>query len=246
MTQAATLYRMHTADHICPYGLRSKDLLERQGFKVDDHLLKTPEEADAFKTRHDVETTPQTWIEGERIGGFDALQRHFGVDTGGKQETTYLPVIAIFVTTALMALAASWATTGGLFTVRAAEWFIAFSMCVLGIQKLRDLEGFLNSFITYDLLAMRHVRYAYVYPFVETGAGILMIAGALSWLSGPAALFIAGINGVSVFKAVYIDRRDLKCACVGGDSNVPLGIVSLTENIMMVLMAIWMMIKHLG
>jgi hypothetical protein len=45
---------------------------------------------------------------------------------------------------------------------------------------------------------------------------------------------------VSVFKAVYIDRRELKCACVGGSSSVPLGFLSLTENLMMVAMAVWM------
>ena len=49
-----------------------------------------------------------------------------------------------------------------------------------------------------------------------------------------------GIGAVSVFKAVYIDKRDIKCACVGGSSKVPLGFVSLTENVMMVAMALWM------
>lgn len=45
---------------------------------------------------------------------------------------------------------------------------------------------------------------------------------------------------MSVFKAVYIDKRELKCACVGGSSRVPLGFVSLTENLAMVGMALWM------
>jgi len=67
-----------------------------------------------------------------------------------------------------------------------------------------------------------------------------MIAGALTWIAAPTALFIGLIGAVSVYKAVYIDKRDLKCACVGGDSNVPLGFVSLTENLMMVAMAVWM------
>jgi hypothetical protein len=65
-------------------------------------------------------------------------------------------------------------------------------------------------------------------------AGVLMIAGVLPWLSGPVALLIGTLGAVSVFKAVYIDRRALKCACVGGDSQVPLGFISLTENLMMV------------
>jgi hypothetical protein len=70
-----------------------------------------------------------------------------------------------------------------------------------------------------------------------------MVAGALHWLSIPVALFIGTIGAVSVFKAVYIDRRELKCACVGGDSNVPLGFISLTENMMMVAMALWMLAR---
>jgi hypothetical protein len=49
---------------------------------------------------------------------------------------------------------------------------------------------------------------------------------------------------VSVFKAVYIDKRTLKCACVGGGSNVPLGFVSLTENLLMIAMAVWMLVRH--
>ncbi|KKK48111.1 hypothetical protein LCGC14_3148400, partial [marine sediment metagenome] len=87
----------------------------------------------------------------------------------------------------------------------------------------------------------REVRYGYVYPFAETLAGLLMIAGALMWLAIPLALFIGTIGAVSVFKAVYIDKRELKCACVGGASKVPLGFVSLTENLMMIAMAIWML-----
>ena len=52
---------------------------------------------------------------------------------------------------------------------------------------------------------------------------------------------LADFGAVSVFKAVYIEKRELKCACVGGSSNVPLGFVSLTENVMMVAMALWML-----
>jgi len=143
-----------------------------------------------------------------------------------------------------MAFAVTYLATGGLSLLMVAEQFIAISMCVLGIMKLRDLYAFSNQFVTYDLLAMRWVRYAYIYPFIETGAGILMVAGALTWLSAPAALFIGAIGGISVLKAVYVEKRELKCACVGGDSSVPLGFISLTENVMMVAMAVWMLVKN--
>jgi glutaredoxin len=227
--------------HTCPYGLKAKDLLHRQGYTVDDNWLTTREETDAFKTEHNVKTTPQTFIGGKRIGGYDDLRRYFGKKIRDPQAVTYRPVIAVFTVTALMALAMSYAVNNDVFTFRAVEWFIAFSMVVLAILKLQNVESFSTMFLNYDLLAKRWVRYGYVYPFAEAGAGILMIAGTLNWISIPIALFIGTIGGISVFKAIYIDKRELKCACIGGDSNVPLGFVSLTENLMMVAMAIWML-----
>lgn len=243
VTQAnreASLYRMVMEKHVCPYGIKALDLLKRQGFEVDDHWLKTRDETDAFKQEHQVKTTPQVFIGGRRIGGYDDLRRHFGKGVADPEATSYRPVIALFSVAALMALAMSWAAVGALLTIRAGEWFIAISMCLLGLLKLQDIRSFSTMFLNYDLLARRWVPYSYIYPFAEMGAGVLMIAGALTWLSVPVALFIGTVGAISVFKAVYVDKRELKCACVGGNSNVPLGFVSLTENLMMIAMAVSM------
>jgi len=239
----ARLYRMVMEDHLCPYGLKAKDLLEREGFAVDDHQLESRAQTEAFMEEHGVDTTPQIFIRGERIGGYDALREHLGQDVPGEDETSYQPVIAIFSVAFLMALGLSWAFFGTVLTVRAFEWFIAISMCFLAVQKLQDVESFSTMFLNYDLLARRWVRYGYLYPFGEALAGILMVAGALVWISAPVALFIGTVGAVSVFKAVYIDKRELKCACVGGSSNVPLGFVSFTENAMMMVMGVWMSVK---
>lgn len=242
-SETADLYRMVMEDHVCPYGLKAKDLLEREGYKVTDHWLETREDTDAFQRKFDVETTPQIFIGDERIGGYDALREHLGKSVNEEGDETYLPVIAIFSVALLMALAFSWAVYGSVLTVRAGEWFIAIAMCLLGVQKLQDVESFSTMFLNYDLLARRIVRYGYFYPFAETVAGLLMIAGVLTWLSAPLALFIGTVGAISVVKAVYIDNRELKCACVGGNSSVPLGFISLTENLMMIGMAIWMWLK---
>lgn len=242
-TKRAMLYRMVMPGHVCPYGLKSKYLLERHGYTVDDHQLTTRAETDAFKARHRVATTPQTFIGGRRIGGNDDLRRFFGKPVPAAGETSYMPVIALFAMTALMAMAVSAAVTGSPFTMRAGEWFVSLSMCVLALLKLQDVEKFSTMFLNYDLLARRWVPYAYLYPFAEALAGVLMTAGALTWFAAPLALAIGGIGAVSVFKAVYIDKRALKCACVGGSSNVPLGFVSLTENVMMIAMALWMLAR---
>jgi glutaredoxin len=232
---------MVTPEHTCPYGIKSKYLLKKHGYTVKDQHLTSREETDAFKEKYDVKTTPQIFINEERIGGYDDLREYFQLPPAQPKGTTYRPVVAVFATTFLMAIAINWGMLPGIQFVRTLELFIALSMCVLGILKLRDLFAFSNQFLAYDLLAKRYVPYSYIYPFLETAAGILMIARVLTWIAAPAALLIGTIGAVSVFKAVYIDKRDLKCACVGGNSNVPLGAISLTENIMMVFIALWML-----
>ena len=244
--RTATLHRMVMPSHTCPYGLKALHLLRREGYEVDDRWLTTREATDAFKAEHDVKTTPQVFIDGRRIGGYDDLRRHFGKRVAEPGATSYRPVVAMFAMTLLMALAASIAVHGTPFTGQALAWFIAFSMTVLALLKLQDVEKFSSMFLNYDLLAKRWVPYSYIYPFAEGLAGVLMIAGVATWLSVPVALFIGTIGAVSVFKAVYVDKRELKCACVGGSSNVPLGFVSLTENLMMIGMAVWMALAEWG
>lgn len=241
--KTAVLHRMVVEQHTCPYGLKARHLLKAKGYTVDDHLLTTREEVDAFKAQHGVATTPQVFIGGERVGGFDDLRRFFGKRVPAKDEVSYRPVIALFAMAAAVALGLSWHMTGSLLTVAAAEWFVSLSMCILALLKLQDVEAFATMFLGYDLLARRWVPYGYVYPFAEGLAGVLMTAHALPWLSIPVSLFIGTIGAVSVFKAVYIDKRELKCACVGGNSRVPLGFVSLTENLAMIGMAVWMLAR---
>lgn len=244
MSDTAILYRMKTENHICPFGLKTKELLKRKGYDVEDHKLTSRKKIDAFKKQHDVETTPQVFIDDHRVGGYEDLREYFDMESPGQSGTTYTPVIAIFTISLLMAVALQIGKTGSLtalLTIDLIVMFVAISMTVLSIQKLKDLFSFTNSFITYDLLAMRYIRYAYFYPFAEAFVGIGMLAGVTGILIGPISLFIGTIGAVSVFKAVYIDKRELKCACVGGDTNVPLGFVSLTENIFMIAAGAWML-----
>ena len=241
MSKRAVLYRMVTPDHICPFGLKSKDLLERKGYKVEDHHLSNRSETDAFKEKYNVKTTPQTFIDDERIGGYDDLREYFDLKQESEFGSRYTPIIVIFSLAALMVLALM--LKGGLpaglepFILN----FIGVAMVILALQKLQDLVAFSNQFITYDLLAMKQVRYAYIYPFAEAFAGLGMLAGFPALLVSPVSIFIGAIGAVSVIKAVYIDKRELKCACVGGNSDLPLGFISLTENLAMLGAGLYML-----
>jgi glutaredoxin len=241
----ATVYRLVTPEHECPYGLKTIDLLRRNGIEIDDRQLKTEEEATELRERLDVDTTPQTFVDGELIGTLDDVREYFGEDVPDDDAESYRPVVTLFAVMFLMALGAASVIEDQLLSVRTFEWFVAFTMCGLGYLKLRDTESFSTMFLNYDLLARRWVRYAYIYPYAETGAGLLMIPAVFSWVSVPVAFAIGTVGAASVVKAVYFEGRALTCACAGGDSRVPLGFVSLTENLAMIGMAAWMAAKHL-
>ena len=204
--KTAVLYRMVMENHLCPYGLKSKWLLERKGYEVEDHHLITREETDAFKAEHSVETTPQTFIAGERVGGYDKLRARFTDYDPVSDKKTYTPVLMIFAVSAMLALAAMWFFSGTVLSIRTIELFAAFAMTLLALQKLKDVESFSTMFLNYDLLAQRHIRYGYVYPFAEAAAGVLMVAGGVLGLIGsPIALFI-GTVGAEIGRASCRER----------------------------------------
>lgn len=240
--KTARLYRMVMDSHVCPYGIKSKWLLERQGFTVEDHHLTTREQTDAFKAKHGVETTPQTFIGDTMVGGYTELRAYFDNPLPDPGKTTYRPVLAVFAVGLALALAMSQFVYSSPLTIRTAEWFVAFSMAMLAMLKLQDVEKFSSMFVGYDLLAKRFVPYSYAYPYLEALAAVLMAGRVLPWLSIPVALVIGTIGAASVFYAVYIQKRDIKCACVGGSGNVPLGFISLSENLAMMAMGVWMLV----
>jgi len=244
-TKTAVLYRMVMPEHVCPFGIKSMHLLKKHGYSVEDNHLTTREETDAFKDTHGVTSTPQTFINDERIGGYTALKKYFGYSVLESGDTTYKPVIAIFSVAALLAVATGFLTNWQFGYLMLIPHFISIAMVLLALMKLRDIESFSTMFLNYDVLARKWVPYGYIYPYAELTAGLLMFAGILAIVSIPTALFIGGIGAWSVFKAVYIEKRELKCACVGGDTKVPLGFVSLTENLMMIGMAVWMLVVML-
>ena len=106
-----------------------------------------------------------------------------------------------------------------------------------------DIKAFGTSFKKYDLISSRFDNWIYIYPFCE------MIIGISFLLSSPPSLiiFIAlilGITGmISIFKTVYLDKLKLNCACIGGYAKTPLGIISFTENLLMAIMSVLILIK---
>ena len=113
---------------------------------------------------------------------------------------------------------------------------MGISLSMLASLKLMDLDAFAESFEKYDLITQRLKPYAKVYPFAELAIGLGFLAGIAPLATGIGSLAV-GVSGIaSVVKAVYIDKLALNCACVGGNSKAPLGVVSFAENAIMALM----------
>ena len=106
-----------------------------------------------------------------------------------------------------------------------------------------DIEAFGTSYKKYDLISCKFDGWIYIFPFCELLIGISFLN------SSPPSLIIIiaivlGISGmISVFKAVYMDKLKLNCACIGGYAKTPLGIISFFENLLMAIMSVLILIK---
>lgn len=217
------VYRMSTHTQDCPWGQRAVNLLTEQKIPFEDIKLRSPEEIATFKAQYGVTTTPQIFFGTERIGGYTDLTDYLQVKAA-KAEYSYTPVIALFSTAGLMTLATSLGMTG----------FMGISLSMLASLKLMDLNSFAASFEKYDWITKRFKPYGKTYPFIELAIGLGFLSGMAPLATGLGAVVVGLSGAVSVFKAVYLNKMALNCACVGGNSKAPLGVVSFAENAIMV------------
>jgi len=220
--QDVHLYRMDLPDHACPWGLKALTLLQEQQIPFEDHRLTSQAAVQAFKDQHGVATTPQVFSNGRRIGGYSDLAALLQVKAEAA-EVSYTPVIAVFATALLVDLAADGGVMG----------FMGYSLAMLALLKLMDVAAFASSFIKYDLLSQRLPAYARLYPGLELLVALGFLSGQVAAGTGLLAVLLGLVGMVSVYKAVVIDKLALNCACVGGNSRAPLGVVSFAENLMM-------------
>ncbi len=132
-------------------------------------------------------------------------------------------------------------TTGEWSLAPMMRHFMAGFFLVFSFFKLLDLSGFVTAYRGYDLLAMRSVSWAYVYPFVELTLGIAYLIDFIPVLTNLVTLFIMTIGAIGVLKAL-LDKRRIRCACLGTALNLPMTKVTLVEDVTMAAMAAGMLI----
>jgi len=105
-----------------------------------------------------------------------------------------------------------------------------------------DIETFGTSYKKYDLISSKFNGWIYIYPFCELLIGISFLNSAPPSLIIFIALILGTSGMISVFKAVYLDKLKLNCACIGY-AKTPLGIISFIENLLMAIMSVLILIK---
>jgi hypothetical protein len=158
----------------------------------------------------------------------------------GRSLADYLPLISLVVVSALAAFAIA-AGSGQLTMMRVMHAYMGVFLVFFALLKIFDLEGFVNGFAMYDLIANRYSTWGYVYPFIELALGLAYLA--FFW---PTATYLATIV-VFTFGAVGVVlalRRglDIACPCMGSVLSVPLSTVTLTEDVLMAAMAIMLLV----
>lgn len=122
--------------------------------------------------------------------------------------------------------------------------FMGFFLCIFAMFKLFDPKGFVEGFQKYDLLAKKSQLYGYFYPYIELFLGLGLLSAMLPLVFYALTILIMAVSAIGVIKALKAGL-EVRCACMGTVLNVPLSTVTLTEDILMGLMALIMLIQSI-
>ena len=164
------------------------------------------------------------------------------VQSGLSWFATYRPLLLILAYLLVGSLLVQWpngGATGILHRVNGTEtmrYFMAGFFLVFSFFKLLDVPAFADAYAGYDLLAKRWHGWGLIYPFVELALGIAYLANLNPLLTNWITLIVMGFSAIGVIQAV-LDKRSIRCACLGAVFKLPMSTVTIIEDVGMVLMA---------
>lgn len=116
--------------------------------------------------------------------------------------------------------------------------FMGLFFLIFAAFKFYNLQGFATSFAQYDLIAKRSRKYALFYPFLELVLGVFYLLNIFPRAINITTLIIMSVGSWGVYNALK-NKRKIQCACLGTKFNLPLSYLTLFENMLMAVMAIY-------
>lgn len=153
---------------------------------------------------------------------------------------TYKPILLIFGyilgVTVLIEM-----VSGGFVWTRWMEHFMAGFFLVFSFFKLLNLQGFAESYSTYDIVSKKWFGWGYIYAFIELALGVAFLTGFNPLLTNALTFVVMSVSIVGVLQSV-MNKRKIKCACLGAVFNLPMSTITIIEDALMILMSLVMLI----
>lgn len=161
-------------------------------------------------------------------------------DTAPEPARSYFPLILILLF--LLGVTALIEVRAGAFdAVRAMQSFMAGFFLVFSFFKLLNLRAFADAYSAYDVLAKRWPVYGWIYPFIELALGAAYVVHVAPLTTNLVALAVMSVSAIGVVQSL-LNRRQIRCACLGAVFNLPMSYVTLIEDSLMAAMALAMLL----
>jgi copper chaperone CopZ len=157
---------------------------------------------------------------------------------------TYKPLLIVFAFITGISFLSAWSTDG----FHSMNWmnnFMAGFFLVFSFFKFLDMKGFADSYSTYDLLAKKVYAYGFIYPFIELALGLAYLTSWQPIYTNIITVIVMGFSSIGVIQAV-VNKRKIRCACLGAVFNLPMSTITVIEDLLMVAMGIFMLFSLAG
>lgn len=147
----------------------------------------------------------------------------------------YKPILFVFAYITGISLLVE-VINGEFFWMRWMTHFMAGFFFVFSFFKLLNLRGFADSYATYDIVAKNWPVWGYIYAFIELGLGIAFLTGFNPIVTNAVTFIVMSISIVGVLQSV-LNKKKIKCACLGDVFNLPMSTITIIEDALMIIMS---------
>lgn len=166
----------------------------------------------------------------------DAAMHHTTEDAKPKSWlATYKPILLIFFYISILAIILS-TSSNGFHWMQAMNIFMSGFFLTFSFFKMLDLNGFADSYATYDIIAKKFRAWGFIYAFIELFLGLAYATNFAPLLTNAVTLVVMTISIVGVLQSV-LNKRKIRCACLGAVFNLPMSTVTIIEDAMMIVMS---------
>lgn len=169
----------------------------------------------------------------------EVIEAPISIATSKAWYITYYPLLLIVGLILLVSTIAAY-QNGNVNYMQLMNSFMAGFFIVFAFFKLLNIKGFANSFAMYDVVAKKIPAYGFIYPFIELGLGILFLLKFNPVFTNIAAAIVMAIGLIGVVES-NINKRKIKCACLGDVFNLPMSKITIIENSVMIAMSAYML-----